>query len=157
MIYRLLILIGAAIILVGEPALADFVLRIDARGHAPATVQANDDEGYGGYDGYGNYDPGWDDSYYGSDGYPLYLTPGRVPAPVALPPIIARPIPPQPMIRIRLRNGERILVPYTRIQRLDIPSYPDYATSGLAYIPTPTYPFVPVRRFHHHGQRQRER
>lgn len=154
MLYRLLMLVGAALLLAGEPAVADFVLRYETRGHTPAAVQPNDNREYYHEDyargGYGGYDPRWDAYHYGPDGYPLYATPYRVPAPVVLPPIIARPLTPQPMIRIRLRNGERVWVPNPRIRMWDLPRYPDYATSGLAYIPTPTYPFVPFHGFHHH-------
>ncbi|MHB0935631.1 MAG: hypothetical protein ACYDCO_17450 [Armatimonadota bacterium] len=155
MIHRLLMIIGAAILLVGEPALADFVLRYEARGSSPS-AEANDqdyyEDDYAEEDWYDD-DPRWDDPYYGRDGYPLYAMPGRVPAPVVLPPIIARPLPPQPMIRIRLRGGGFIWVPNPRIRFWDRPRYPDYATSGYGYIPTPTYPYAPSRRHrrHHRG------
>jgi hypothetical protein len=167
MIYRLMTLMGAALLLVDEPALANFSLRIDnPRGHAPATAGTNDDASYhyytppaGGEYGYDAYGYPYFIGPYGP--YPIVPSPRLGPAPTVVPPLIARPVPPQPMLLLRLRDGTRIAVPYPRIRRY-VPPYPDFLTSGSAYYPTPTYPFAPPqarrhRQFDRHPRHHRGR
>jgi len=152
-----MMLIGAALLLAGEPALADFSMRIDnPRGH-PLAVAGNDYDEY--YDGsaFGDYD--YDPWLVESYGYPPFIGPyGPYPivpsplvgqAPTVVPPLIARPVSPQPLILLRLRDGTRIAIPNPRIHRF-IPPYPDFLTSGSAYYPTPTYPLTPRERRHRH-------
>jgi len=162
MIYRLLMFVGAAIMLVGEPAMADFVLRIDhPSGHpAPEPYDACTENGF--YDG---SDPRRiDDRFYppfigpyGYDGYdnhyPILPSPLLVPAPVVVPPIIARPVSPQPRILRYVPGYGWISEPNPRFHRI-LPAYPDFLTSGSAYYPTPTYPFSPrIRVFPRHHRR----
>lgn|GEM_PF-2077317 len=164
MIYRLMMLIGAALLLLGEPALADFSLRLDnPRGHSPAISEDNYDCYAGGAFGDYDYDPWVVESY----GYPPFVGPyGPYPivpapllgqAPTVVPPLIARPVSPQPRILLRLRDGTMIAVPNPRIRRL-LPQNPDFLTNGSAYYPTPTYPLTaPYARQHRHPRYHHER
>jgi len=176
MIYRLLIVLGAGLLLVSEPALADFSITITNPHGNPPTAAANDDRAY--YDGVSDdeaiagdegyapaYGPNGVDPYgyspyfgpYGDDaGYPILPAPLLGPAPTVVPPLIARPVMPQPRILVHLRGGGWIAIPDPRIHRIVTP-YPDFQTSGSAYYPTPTYPLtIPeARRLRHFNRHPR--
>ena len=162
---RLWIIFITAIMLGGAPAVADFQFRItNPRGHRPIPSMPGIGD-YGAYcdqfgrvfrpycdfppmmpgyypPGVGPYGMGYP-GYYSGGAYPIFPAPRLVAPPVVVPPLIARAVPPPPVILRRVPGGGWIAEPHPNIHLYYVPPYPNFLTGGTAYYPTPTYPLTP--------------